>query len=182
MKQKLDKLFDLRLDGELDRETFDFKRNDIQLRMNRLKNKVSSHEKADKSFNDTILGLLDLATQAGSIFEKSQNLELKRLLLKFVFERLSVNEGKLNYKLKFPFGEFVDKNVLIAEATKLIEPTQSQGNKGLQGNDNEKLQIGCSKLIEPSQGLKNQGLAKNFANPLQIGALGRNRTKFFQIP
>ena len=79
MKQKLDKLFDLRLDGELDRETFDFKRNDIQLRMNRLKNKVSSHEKADKSFNDTILGLLDLATQAGSIFEKSQNLELKRL-------------------------------------------------------------------------------------------------------
>ena len=176
LKQKLDKLFDLRLDGELDRETFDFKRNDIQLRMNRLKNKVSSHEKADKSFNDTILGLLDLATQAGSIFEKSQNLELKRLLLKFVFERLSVNEGKLNYKLKFPFGEFVDKNVLIAESTKLIEPSQSQGNKGLQRNDNEKLQIGCSKLIEPSQGLKNQGLAKNFANPLQIGALGRNRT------
>ena len=70
----------------------------------------------------------------------------------------------------------MDKNVLIAEATKLIEPTQSQGNKGLQGNDNEKLQIGCSKLIEPSQCLKNQGLAKNFANPLQIGALGRNRT------
>ena len=54
----MDKLFDLRLDGELDRETFDAKRNDIQLQMNRLKNKVSAHEKADKSFDETILELL----------------------------------------------------------------------------------------------------------------------------
>ena len=149
LKQKMDKLFDLRLDGKLDRETFDAKRNDIQLQMNRLKNKVSAHEKADKSFDETILELLDIATQIEYIFEKSQNIELKRLLLKFVFEKLTLNEGKLNYKLKFPFSEFVDNNILSEQVAKLHEPTQS---------------------------LKNQGLAKNFANPLQIGALGRNRT------
>lgn len=81
LKEKLNNLFDLRLDGELDRETFDTKRNEIQVKLNRLKNKVTAHEKADNSFDETILGLLDIATQAGNIFEKSQNLELKRLLL-----------------------------------------------------------------------------------------------------
>ena len=61
---------------------------------------------ADKSFDETILELLDIATQIEYIFEKSQNIELKRLLLKFVFEKLTLNEGKLNYKLKFPFNLF----------------------------------------------------------------------------
>ena len=84
LKEKLNTLFDLRLDGELDRETFDLKRKKIQVKINRLKNKVTVHEKADNSFDKTILGLLDIATQAGNIFDKSQNLELKRLLLKFV--------------------------------------------------------------------------------------------------
>lgn len=37
----------MRLDGELDRETFDLKRNEIQVKINRLKNKVTAHEKAD---------------------------------------------------------------------------------------------------------------------------------------
>ena len=41
LKEKLNNLFDLRLDGELDRESFDTKRNEIQVKMNRLKNKVS---------------------------------------------------------------------------------------------------------------------------------------------
>lgn len=96
LKEKLNNLFDLRLDGELDRESFDTKRNEIQVKMNRLKNKVSAHEKADKNFDETILGLLDIAIQAGNIFDKSHNNELERLLLKFVFESLTLTEGKIN--------------------------------------------------------------------------------------
>lgn len=59
---------DIRLDGELDRETFDLKRNEIQVKLNRVKNKIATHEKADSSFDETILGLLDIATQAGYIW------------------------------------------------------------------------------------------------------------------
>ncbi|MBE6468229.1 MAG: hypothetical protein E7004_06550 [Alphaproteobacteria bacterium] len=39
----MDKLFDLRLDGELDRETFYAKRNDIQLQMNRFSEFVDNN-------------------------------------------------------------------------------------------------------------------------------------------
>ena len=126
LKQKIDALFDMRLDGELDRETFDLKRNEIQVKLNRVKNKITTHEKADSSFDETILGLLDIATQAGNIFERSQNLDLKRLLLKFVFESLTLTEGVLTYKLKFPFNEFVNSNILMAQAAKAYEPVLRQ--------------------------------------------------------
>ncbi len=169
LKEKLNNLFDLRLDGELDRESFDSKRNEIQVKMNRLKNKVSAHEKADNSFDETILGLLDIATQSGYVFEKSNNLELKRLLLKFVFESLTLTEGELTYKLRFPFNEFINSKILVTQATKSYEPMQPLAEQRLHGNDNENLQIGDIKSYELAESLKNKRLAKNFASLLQIG-------------
>ena len=169
LKEKLNNLFDMRLDGELDRETFDLKRNEIQVKINRLKNKVTAHEKADNSFDETILGLLDIATQAGNIFDKSQNLELKRLLLKFVFESLTLTEGVLTYKLKFPFNEFVNSNILMAQAAKAYEPMQMVANQGLQGNDNENVQFGYLKSLEPQIIEKKEEVTLKNATSLQIG-------------
>ena len=37
LKTQLDRLFDLMLDGELDKATFDIKRNEIQTKMSRIK-------------------------------------------------------------------------------------------------------------------------------------------------
>lgn len=47
MKAKLDNLFDLRLDGELDRETFETKRNEIQLKIDRMGRKIKTYEKRE---------------------------------------------------------------------------------------------------------------------------------------
>ena len=90
-----------------------------------------------------------IATQAGNIFERSQNLDLKRLLLKFVFESLTLTEGVLSYKLKFPFNEFVNSNILMAQAAKAYEPKQTLINQGLTENDNENTQFGSLKSYEP---------------------------------
>ena len=92
---------------------FDTKRNDIQVKIERIKRRISAHEKANNSFDETILGLLDIATQAVYIFEKSSNVDLKRLLLKFVFENITLTEGEISYKLKFPFNEFVNTTIFM---------------------------------------------------------------------
>ena len=176
LKEKLNNLFDMRLDGELDRENFDLKRNEIQVKINRLKNKVTAHEKADNSFDETILGLLDIATQAGNIFERSQNLDLKRLLLKFVFESLTLTEGVLTYKLKFPFNEFVNSNILMAQAAKAYEPKQTLINQGLTENDNENVQFGSLKSYEPQILDKKQEVTLKNATSLQIGDPNGTRT------
>lgn len=96
----------MRLDGELDRETFETKRNEIQLKIDRMGRKIKTYEKTGNAFTSTILDLINLASQAGRVFAKSDNLELKHLLLKFVFKEMILTEGELTYELNFPFSEF----------------------------------------------------------------------------
>lgn len=146
-KDRLDHLFDLRLDGELDRETFDTKRNDLQLKLNRLKNKITAHEKADESFNTTLLELLDIATEAGTLFAKSYNQELKRFLLKFVFKQLWLTEGKLTYELNFPFELFEEKNIkrIHTSPLELVNPLQI---KGLYNTSNQSAKNDNNALLE----------------------------------
>ena len=176
LKQKMDTLFDLRLDGEIDRESFDIKRNDIQLKIERIKRKIDSHEKADTTFDDTILGLLDIATQAGYFFEKSSNVDLKRLLLKFVFENITLTEGVISYKLRFPFNEFVNINTPKGNKVLPHEPLQTLAEQGVQANDNEKVQIGYKNFCEPQFIEKKQGVVSENTTPLQIGWGGWIRT------
>lgn len=120
---------------------------------------------------------MDIATQAGNIFERSQNLDLKRLLLKFVFESLTLTEGVLSYKLKFPFNEFMNSNILMAQATKAYEPKQTLINQGLQGNDNENVQFGSLKSYEPQILDKKQEVTLKNATSLQIGDPNGIRTR-----
>ena len=105
------------------------------------------------SSNSLLYFSIDIATQAGYVFEKSNNLELKRLLLKFVFESLTLTEGELTYKLRFPFNEFVNSNILVTQATKSHEPMQTLAEQRLQGNDNKNLQIGDIKSYELAESL-----------------------------
>ncbi len=157
LKEKLDHLFDMRLDGELEKESFDFKRNEIQLKIERINKKISSHEKANTSFDDIILSLLDIATRAGDVFEKSSNLELKRLVLKFVFEKIILTEGKLTYKLKFPFNEFENATILNQTGMKAYELENLKQNSALQANDNKNIEKITNLSYEPQIFDKKQG-------------------------
>ncbi len=176
LKQKMDALFDMRLDGELDRETFDIKRNEIQVKITRINNRIVAHEKADNRFDETILGLLDIATEAGYIFEKSANVDLKRLLLKFVFENITLTEGKISYKLRFPFDEFVNLTTPRRNKQTPYEPTPSLINQGFKASHNENVQSGYMNFCEPHFSDKNQGVTSKNVTPLQSGWGGRIRT------
>lgn len=170
-------LFDMRLDGELDRETFDLKRNELQVRITRLNNKIVTHEKADNSFDETILGLLDIAMQAGYIFEKSSNVDLKRLLLKFVFENITLTEGQISYKLRFPFNEFANLTTLKRNKQTPYEPTPSLISQSILVNNNQNVQSGYMNFCEPRFSDKNQGVTLKNATPLQSGCFAWIRTK-----
>lgn len=178
----MDILFDMCLDGELDRETFDLKRNEIQVKITRLNNKIVAHEKADNSFDETILGLLDIATQTGYIFEKSSNVDLKRLLLKFVFENITLTEGQISYKLRFPFNEFANFTTPKRNRPTPYEPTPSLINQGVRANNNQNVQSGYMNFCEPQFTDKNQGVTSKNATPLQSGwprfmTLGKNMSR-----
>ena len=53
------------------------------------------------------IGLFEIASAAGDLFIHSQDINQKRLLLRFIFESLQIKEGTIHYKLNFPFSEMV---------------------------------------------------------------------------
>ena len=55
------------------------------------------------------IGLFEIASAAGDLFIHSQDINQKRLLLRFIFESLQIKEGTIHYKLNFPFSE-MEKN------------------------------------------------------------------------
>lgn len=130
---------------------------------------VTTHEKADSSFDETILGLLDIATQAGYVFERSSNVDLKRLLLKFVFENITLTEGVISYKLRFPFNEFVKVTNPDDNKPLPYEPMESLADKGVEANDNENIQSGYMQFCEPKIMLKKQEVALKNATSLSSG-------------
>lgn len=164
LKAKLDNLFDLRLDGELDRETFETKRNEIQLKIDRIGRKIKTYEKTGNAFTSTILDLINLASQAGRVFAKSDHLELKHLLLKFVFKEMILTEGELTYELNFPFSEF-EKAYFYEKRSRFLQGSQNEENQGLEDNKTDE----NAKSFGPKIAFKNQRVASKNATLLQSG-------------
>ncbi len=119
---------------------------------------------------------MDIATQAGYIFEKSSNVDLKRLLLKFVFENITLTEGQISYKLRFPFNEFANLTTPKKNKPTSYEPTPSLINQSVLVNNNQNVQSGYMNFCEPQFTDKNQGVTLKNATPLQSGWGGWIRT------
>ncbi len=148
IENRIDTLFNMRLDGEIDKETYNDKNDQLQLERHRIEEKINAHKKTDHSFNETVLNLMEIAKSSAAIFRLSDDAEKKRLLLSFLFERLELNEGKIGYKLRFPFNEFQN-------AAKTCEPAE---NCGFAGKNGAFLTSSENGAIEPKKDNKNKGL------------------------
>lgn len=151
VENRIDALFNLRLDGEIDQETYNDKNSRLQLERHRLEERIQAHRKADNSFNRTVLNLMEIAKSAATIFKTSHNVEKKRLLLSFLFDRLELNEGRIGYKLRYPFNEFQNTE-------KVCEPAENQGFAGKKDGFSTGAENGAFELEKLN---KNKGLQEN---------------------
>lgn len=110
------------------------------------------------------------------IFEKSSNVDLKRLLLKFVFENITLTEGQISYKLRFPFNEFANLTTPKKNKPTSYEPTPNLINLSVRANNNQNVQSGYMQFCEPKIMLKKQEVALKNATSLQSGWGGWIRT------
>lgn len=121
----------MRLDGEIDKEQYENKWAELQLTVECLRDKIKAHGKADDQFNDTLIGLFEIASAAGELFAKSNNDEKRRTLLRFIFASLQIKDGIIYYKLNFPFSEIsnsADSNPNHSEPRKNNDLTPKTGN------------------------------------------------------
>lgn len=62
---RIDALFDLYIDKKIDEDLFKPKMAALKLEKAQIENKVQAHSNADDKFNETLLGLLNIANKIG---------------------------------------------------------------------------------------------------------------------
>ncbi len=96
-------------------------------------------------------------------------------MLRFVFKRLILTEGKLTYELNFPFSEFETTNLKQKgkDALELVKPLEIKGFQEIEskniGNDN-------TLALEPQNIIKKQEVGPQNLTSVQSGWGGWIRT------
>ena len=155
---RLDQLFNMRLDGEISREEYEEKKNELKLKSDRLEAEIKAHGVADDGFNETLIDLLDIACRAGNVFKGGKSIETKRLLLKFIFKELKLKEGNIGYELNSPFC-YMEKD----------DSCEPSGNQGEGGNFGTKTAPRIKTLCEPQKIYKKQEVISENITSVQFG-------------
>ena len=104
---KLDRLVDLRLEGEITKEEFEAKKNRLKDSQYELDQLILSYDEADDRFTKTLCSLLAVASSSDKIWTGSTIPE-KRELLNFVFANLQLDGATLCYTLRKPFDKMLE--------------------------------------------------------------------------
>jgi site-specific DNA recombinase len=102
LNNRLDKMYEDKLDGRLSDEFYDSKYAEYKKRLDDLAERIASHNKADINFDEFGRKILELAKNAGKLFEQA-NPEEKRELLQFVLSNSTIKDSMPDFTLKQPF-------------------------------------------------------------------------------
>ncbi|MCP4050105.1 MAG: hypothetical protein GY730_05300 [bacterium] len=82
---------------------YDKKAKELKDGQTRINIQLQQHAIADEEYGTTLTTLMDLASRAYELFEKSK-VDQKRKLINFVLSNLELKDGKLTFEVKQPFA------------------------------------------------------------------------------
>jgi len=106
IQDKLDRLMDLRLDGEIGKEEFELQKNRLRNKQHETRDLIEIYDKADDQFSKALISLLTIASDSDKLWASSTIAE-KRELLNFVFANLQLKGATLCYTLRKPFDSML---------------------------------------------------------------------------
>ncbi len=104
-KDRLNNLLTMRMDGEIDTDTFKTKQNQIQDEVMHLESSLSAHTMANFDYIDRAEKILELAKDAHSLY-LSRNGDDRRKLINLVLSNCTLDAGNLRYEYEKPFDLF----------------------------------------------------------------------------
>jgi site-specific DNA recombinase len=102
LKNRLDKMYEDKLDGRVSDEFYDSKYTEYKSRLDDLTERIALHNKADTGYYEFGRKILELAKNAGNLFEQARP-EEKRELLQFLLSNSKIKDSKPDFTLKQPF-------------------------------------------------------------------------------
>ena len=107
LEHKLDKLTDLRLEGELTKQEFMAQKKKCKDRQYELVELMHAYDVTDDEFSNKLSYIIELSANALKEFRGS-GVDQKRELLKYVFQNLKLNGKNLEYSMAKPFDILAD--------------------------------------------------------------------------
>lgn len=123
LKQRLDKLYDDKLDGKIPEEFYKKKFTQYSEDLKNIDKSLSKHTNASVSYFELGMNFYDTSQRAAEIFQKSQ-MDQKRQLIRLVFEKLILDDGKLEYFYSKPF-QILHDAVIATNRSKELQKVPS---------------------------------------------------------
>jgi site-specific DNA recombinase len=108
-RNKLEKIYEDKLDGLISEEFWFKKHNDYVLEQNSLLKSLEQHEQGSNNYLETGIQLIELSQRASELYSKQNSTERRRLL-RFLSSNYMLKAQKLDCKLKEPFEHIVKLN------------------------------------------------------------------------
>lgn len=114
LQNRLETLYEDKLDGRIDVAFFERKSREWRIEQSRMLQLIEDHQKADQSYMDEGVRILELAQRAGDLFDKQVPSE-KRRLLNCVLAPSSWKNGTLVPEFRQPFDMLIDAKAKVEE-------------------------------------------------------------------
>ncbi|MDY6893772.1 MAG: recombinase family protein [Chloroflexota bacterium] len=111
LQDRIDAMYIDKLDGRIDNTFFDHKAAEWRANQDRMLRDIEQHQKANQTYIDEGIRILELARSASALFEKQEPCE-KRRLLNFVLSNCSWKDGRLEATYRQPF-DIIAKSAVI---------------------------------------------------------------------
>jgi hypothetical protein len=119
LKQRLDKLYDDKLDEKITESFYQKKYEEYASELKGLEKTLSKVNNASLSYFELSLNFYDLSQRSTEIYSKA-SIEQKRSLIKVVFDSLTVDNGVLEWNYSKPFKMLYDA-VQTTNSSKLLK-------------------------------------------------------------
>lgn len=100
-----DKLLDMYIDGDLDKQLWTQKTQESEYSIKMYNSRLETMKQVDSKFINEGTNIINLSKQTYNLY-KQQTIEEKRRLLDVIFERMTVKDRVINYTYKPPFSYF----------------------------------------------------------------------------
>ena len=151
IQNRLDRLYDDKLDGKISEDFYDRKFKQFAQEKDQITDSIKKHSQANIKFYELSINFYELSQKAKQIYLKA-NQDQKRQLINLVFDKLTLNEGKLSYSYKKAFQ-------IICDMAKIVESSKM-----------EKADKTSNKIFEPIE--KADTIVRNphfaFAHPVLL--------------
>lgn len=105
IQTRQDKLLDMFLEGNFDKDIWNEKNSQYEKQKERLQNQINAYKTSDGKFLNEGKKIIELAKHTYNLYSK-QNIEEQRKLLKNIFSNCTLNGEKLSYEYNTPYAFF----------------------------------------------------------------------------